>query len=289
MTLLTFIFRSLRFYWRTQLSVLAGVILTGAILSGALVVGDSVRFTLNQFALARIGHVTQTLVYSEGFFREKLADDLATEIKAAVAPVLMMQGSVSLPDGKARANEVQVLGVDSRFWKLGDAHDKEVAVSKRLAEQLGVKVGDMIVVRVEQPASVSRDAPLSGRSDASVAMRIRVTAIAGDAEFGRFSLRANQVPPNTVFIPLAALQEQLKHPRQANLLLTDAVPDANVALRKVWTLEDAGLEVRVNPRELRTDRVFIVPVIVPAIPSSGMGVLTYFVNEFRFGKKSTPY
>lgn len=289
MTLLTFIFRSLRFYWRTQLSVLAGVILTGAILSGALVVGDSVRFTLNQLALARIGNVTQTLMHSEGFFREKLADDLAIEIKAAVAPVLMMQGSVSLPDGKARANEVQVLGVDSHFWKLGDAHDKEVAVSKRLAEQLGVKVGDMIVVRVEQPASVSRDAPLSGRSDASVAMRIRVTAIAGDAEFGRFSLRANQVPPNTVFIPLAALQEQLKHPRQANLLLTDAAQDANVALRKVWTLEDAGLEVRVNPRELRTDRVFIDPVIVPAIPSSGMGVLTYFVNEFRFGKKSTPY
>ncbi len=290
MTIGTLIARSLRFHWRTHLGVLAGVAVAGAILTGSLVVGDSVRFTLEKLALARLGHVTQALTLPEHFFREKLADDLAAEIRSPVAPVLRVRGSAALPDGRARANDVQVLGVDERFWQLGGAGNKAAAVNARLAEQLGVRVGDTIVVRVEQPASVSRDAPMSGRSDASVAMRVRVTAIAGDEEFGRFSLRANQVPPNTVFLPLAMLQEQLQHAGQANLLLTGAPADANPALRKVWTPADAGLEVRDNPLELRTDRVFLDPAVTRALsPMGGAGVLAYFVNEFRHGEKTTPY
>ena len=287
MTIGTFIRRSLRFYWRTHLSVLAGVAFAGTVLTGSLVVGDSVRFTLKQLALARLGRVTQALTLPEHFFRAGLADDLAEKIQSPVAPALMVRGSVALPDGRARANDVQVLGVDERFWQLGGAHNKDVAVNARLAEQLGVRVGDTIVVRVEEPALVSRDAPLSGRSDVSVALRVRVMVIASDDEFGRFSLRANQIPPNTVFVPLAVLQEQLKHAGQANLLLTDALVDANAALRAVWTLPDAGLEVRDN--ELRTDRVFLDPAVERAVSPNGTGALTYFVNEFRLGEKTTPY
>ncbi len=290
MTLGTLIARSLRFYWRTHLGVLAGVAVTGAILTGSLAVGDSVRFTLERLALARLGRVTQALVLPGHFFREKLADDLEAEIQSPVAPVLQVRGSAALPDGRARANDVQVLGVEERFWQLGGTHNMGAAVNARLAEHLGVRVGDTIVVRVEQPAPVSRDAPMSGRSDASVAMRVRITAIAGDGEFGRFSLRANQVPPNTVFVPLAMLQDQLKHGGRANLLLTGAPADANPALRRVWTPADAGLEVRDNPLELRTDRVFLDPAVTKALaPLGGAGVLTYFVNEFRLGEKTTPY
>ena len=283
----TLILRSLRFYWRTHLSVLAGVAVAGAVLTGSLVVGDSVRFTLKQHALARLGRVTQALILPEHFFRAGLADDLSEKISSPVAPALILRGSAALPDGRARANDVQVLGVDERFWKLGGAHNKGGAVNARLAEQLGVRVGDMIVVRVEEPALVSRDAPLSGRSDASVALRVRITAVAGDNEFGRFSLQANQVPPHTVFVPLALLQEQLKHAGQANTLLTGAPADANAALRSVWTLADAGLEVRDN--ELRTDRVFLDPAVSRALASNGAGALTYFINEFRHGEKTTPY
>ena len=287
MTIATFILRSLRFYWRTHLGVLAGVAVTAAILTGSLVVGDSVRFTLKQLALARLGRVTQALTLPEHFFRAALADDLSKNLSSPVAPILMMRGSAALPDGRARANDVQVLGVDERFWQLGGAHNKDVAVNARLAEQLGVRVGDTIVVRVEEPALVPRDAPLSGRSDASVALRVRITAIAGDGEFGRFSLRANQVPPNTVFLPLAVLQEQLKQAGQANMLLAGAPADANPALRSVWTLADAGLEVRDN--ELRTDRVFLDPAVSRTLAPDGTGALTYFANEFRLGEKTTPY
>ncbi|SPE61413.1 conserved membrane hypothetical protein [Verrucomicrobia bacterium] len=303
MTIGTLAGRSLRFYWRTHLGVLLGTCVTCAILTGALVVGNSERYTLERMAQARLGKIEMALQTQDRFFRAALADDLETDLQATTAPVLTLRGSAALPDGRARANDVQVLGVDDRFWKLGAARDllyrarsDEIILNTRLARQLGVEVNDTVILRVEQPSFMSRDAPLSGRSDVSVALRGRVRAIAGDADFGRFSLRANQVPPLSAFVSLAALQEQVKHPGGANLLLTSAGTNANAALRARWTLADAGLELRKlsagGEIELRTDRIFLDPAVslgALARSSNAIGVLTYFVNEFRLGGRATPY
>ena len=307
MTSVTLILRSLRFYWRTHLSVLAGVALTSAILTGALAVGDSVRQSLRQLALLRLGHITDAVLPSDRLFRSALADETGT------APVLLLTGTVTLPDGSARANDVQVAGVDERFWKLGSPTNfTGIVVNERLAVQLSIRVGDTIVVRVEQPALISRDATLSGKSDATVALRVPVAAIAGDSEFGRFSLRAEQVSPPTVFVPLALLQQELKRPDKANALLagrdrrarrelpttrtaqqsvpTNDISDVAIELKTHWTLEDAGLELRSN--QLQSAQVFIEPAVASAalgLTSNAVGVLTYFVNEIRCGEKSTPY
>ena len=282
MTSVILIVRSLRFYWRTHLSVLAGVALTSAILTGALAVGDSVRHSLRQLALLRLGHITHALPPSDRLFRAALADETGT------APVLLLTGTVVVPDGSARANDVQVAGVDKRFWKLGAATNfTGVVVNERLAVQLGVRVGDIIVVRVEQPALISRDATLSGKIDATVALRVPVAAIAGDGEFGRFSLRVEQVSPQTVFVPLALLQQELKRPGQANALLAES---CEPKLHGHWTLEDAGLELRRN--QLQSSHVFIETAVAAAalrVDSNAVGVLTYFVNEIRSGEKATPY
>lgn len=297
------ILRSLRFYWRTQLGVLLGVGVTCAILTGALVVGDSVRATLRQMALSRLGKTEWALSSSGHFFRAKLADELQGELKATVAPVLLLHGAVTVPDGRARANNAQVLGIEDRFWIMGAARNMlagssadEAVINEQLAAQLGVRVGDSLVVRVEEPALVSRDAPLSGRSDAAVAIRVRIRAIAGDADFGRFGLQANQVPPRSVFLPLAILQTQLKRAGQANVLLTDAKQGTDLALRRHWTLVDAGLELHSladgRTSELRTDHVFLDPAVeaaATALSSHTTGVLTYFANEIRCGEKTTPY
>ena len=303
MTIGTLIIRSLRFYWRTHLGVLLGVIVTCAILTGALAVGDSVRHSLERLALARLGSTALALTSPDKFFRAQLADELAGDLKTNVAPVILLRGAVSLPDGRARANDAQVVGVEEHFWRMGatsnrldHADNDEVVINAHLAEQLGVQVGDVVVVRVEQPALISRDAPLSGRSDAAVALRVRVWAIAGDDDFGRFSLRANQTPPSSVFMALPVLQKQLRRTAQANVLLAATAQSADAALRRHWTLMDAGLAVRALPDqhmvELRTEQVFIDPVIEKAALAASpraAGVLSYFVNEIRCGGRSTPY
>jgi hypothetical protein len=47
--------RGLRYYWRTNLAVIAGVATAVAVLAGALLVGDSVRGSLRDLVLQRLG------------------------------------------------------------------------------------------------------------------------------------------------------------------------------------------------------------------------------------------
>jgi putative ABC transport system permease protein len=49
------IFRNLRYFWRTNLVVVLGVATAVSVLSGALLVGDSVRSSLHELFLKRIG------------------------------------------------------------------------------------------------------------------------------------------------------------------------------------------------------------------------------------------
>ena len=304
MSVVSLILRSLGFYWRTTLGVFAGAALASGILIGALAVGDSVRYTLEQQALARVGGAQLALSAPGHFFREDLAIGLMDDLAAPVAPLLAMRGTVSKPDGTRLAANVQIVGVNGRFWQLGSDKDlfmeasaEDAAANERLALQLGAHAGDTLVVRVEEPSYVSRDAPLSGRADTSTALRVRLRAIAHDAQFGRFSLQPSQIPPMTLFVPLQTLQTQLKRPRRVNTLLVggDSTPQrANAALRKNWTLADADLELREIPGdlELRTARIFLDPPIAETAKSAvpgATGVLTYLVNELRFGGRATPY
>ncbi len=331
------IFRSLQFYWRAHLGVLLGTSLACAILTGALVVGDSVRFSLKQIALARLGQTTLALTSGDRLFRADLAQELAPLLQAPIAPLLLLRGAATTPEGARRANEVQVLGVDERFWNLGppagssssssSLSPDEIAVSESLASRLRLQIGDPVVVRLEPPAWVTRDLPLAGQPEVSVALRLRVRTIVGDGQFGRFSLQGNQVPALSVFLPLTALQPQIQRAGRANVLLVGPRPSgrggvvaavwrpppsnpligprsplpgdvatANAALATVWTLADADLELRELPGqnqfELRTKRVFLDPAVADAafaVASNAVGVLTYFVNEIRLGDKATPY
>jgi putative ABC transport system permease protein len=304
MSVVSLVLRSLRFYWRTTLGVFAGAALASGILIGALAVGDSVRYTLEQQALARVGHTHLALSAPDRFFREDLAIALTDDLATPVAPVLAIRGTVSKPDGTRLGANVQIVGVDDRFWQLGSNRDlfmgarvDVAAANENLALQLGAHEGDVLVVRVEEPSYVSRDAPLSGRADTSTAFRVHLRAIAGDAQFGRFSLQPGQIPPMTLFIPLQALQTQLKRPGRANTLLVGGditSQRAEAALRKDWRVADADLELREIPGglELRTARIFLDPSIAEtaslAVPGA-TGALTYLVNELRFGERATPY
>ena len=62
------VLRGLRYYWRTNLAVVAGVATAVAVLSGALLVGDSVRASLRDLVLDRLGR-TDEIIVSAGFFR----------------------------------------------------------------------------------------------------------------------------------------------------------------------------------------------------------------------------
>src|SRR5437763_13906683 len=102
--------QNLIYYWRTNLAVVAGVATAVAVLSGALLVGDSVRGSLRDLVVERLGR-TESTVTSTSFFREALAADLGA------TPLIAMPGVVTEQGSGRRASGVQVYGVDDRFWR----------------------------------------------------------------------------------------------------------------------------------------------------------------------------
>jgi ABC-type lipoprotein release transport system permease subunit len=286
------------------------------ILTGALAIGDSVRHSLRRQAEARLGTTELALATANRFFRDELAEELATRLNTKVAPVLQVRGLMADSSDTKRVNIVQVLGVDRRFFEVGPGKDPSasdssggIIVNQKLAARLGARAGDEVLLRIEKPSMMSRDIPIAPDSDLTVASRLVIKAVAGRSEFGSFSLQANQIAPLNAFVPIEWLQDKLDCAAQANMLLVTANPPhgwrtspkdnvtlekANIAINECWKLADAGLELRrldeQHVLELRSRRIFIDEVVADAAMKAAdgaVGVLTYFVNELRLVSPAT--
>ena len=288
--------RSLRYYWRWQVGLALGVMVAAAVIAGSLVTGDSVRATLRQQAELRLGKVGSAVVAADGFFREALAAEVAGAV-----PVLLVQGTVSVPGEGRRANGVTIYGVRDDFWGLGRAPGKGgaagLAVNQALARALGVGAAGEVILRFEKPSLLSRDAPLSGETDQTVSLRQAVARVVADEDMGAFSLKAQQEPALNAYVPLGQLQEAAGLAGRANLLLStqeDAGPVAP-AVQAGMTLDDAGLNWRAagQARILATGRIFLSPEAAASARAAfpqAKGVLTYLVNQIVNAKGGvTPY
>ena len=254
--------RSLRFFWRTHLGVVLGTALAALVITGALFVGDSVKATLRQQAEARVGKIGNVLVTGERFATWPgdpakrfgvFGKDLF--ISPEAAGILMLQGTVTRPDQQMRANRVQVLGVDSGFWSLSPSgrdiplKDGEVALNARLAEQLQVKAGDSVILRLEKPSAFSKDAPLSGEEAEVISFRANVTRVLGDEDFARFSLASGQVPPPSAYLPIGTLQQKTGLGAKVNIAASrrDEVSEGKtVATPREGLLGKLGFKERVK-------------------------------------------
>ena len=275
MTFAKLVRRNLTYFWRTNVAVVAGVGVAVAVLAGALLVGASVRGSLHELALLRLGSVDQ-VVTSGGFFREALADDLrsATDLAATfgdVCPLIILEGFVTHQENGRRASGVQVYGVDERFWRFhgrdpsGRAPDRnDVLLSEGLARELGGQAGDALLVRVEKPSAIPVSSLHGRKGDVGRTVRLLIRAVVSADELGEFSVRPQQGLARSVFVSLERLQGDLERPGQVNTILlgvggqgvgvgasTDdsaaRVALVETSLRERATLDDLGIKLRTLP------------------------------------------
>src|SRR5215831_15981470 len=95
MSLGRLLWRNLLFHWRGNAAVLLGVAVGAAVLTGALLVGDSLRASLRDRALARLGWVEQALT-APRFFRARLADELKGAAER-IEPVILLRATAVGP------------------------------------------------------------------------------------------------------------------------------------------------------------------------------------------------
>jgi ABC-type lipoprotein release transport system permease subunit len=298
--------KSVLYHRRTAIQVALGTAVASAVLTGALIVGDSVRYSLTRFALLRLGKVDAALPLVHRFGDAKLADELREATRTDVEAVLRLPGMALLDGAKGRdrqVNRVNVLGVSTSFWRFGDGttvalSGQEAAIGARLANALGVKEGDTIGLRVAKPSLLPRQAPLASRKDKlAVRSNVTVVRVLSDESLGRFSLDANQVAPFNVFVAIEWLQDRVEMPGKANLFLAGGheprKQGAVEALSAVWTPAHAGLTWKETDRvaQLESDRVYIDPAVVAAVPQPNVPTLTYLVSSIAAtnGAKRVPY
>src|SRR3954466_8350497 len=88
------VFQSARYFWRTNLAVVAGVATAVSVLSGALLVGNSVRGSLRDMALSRLGRA-EVVISSTDFFREALAAEITQSTSVGGSPMIVATGFIT--------------------------------------------------------------------------------------------------------------------------------------------------------------------------------------------------
>ncbi len=280
MTFLRLVLRSLQFHASKHLAVILGVMAATAVLTGALVVGDSVRHSLRSLTLDRLGRIDHLLLVDR-FFRSELANELTQtpefqqDFAAAVPAIIIPTATAELPREKSRslAAGVTLIAADQGFWNLNaKASAKqtikapqpgEVLLNAPLAEELGAKVGDTLILRMAKATQVSEDSPLGKKTDRLTSLaELKVREIIPAEGLGRFSLHPMQSSPRNAYVALAPLQLSLEQEGKANAILIAAKDDARglspevtAKLQQAFkpSLEDFGLALKLVQLNHKTD------------------------------------
>jgi len=320
------IFRSLAHYWRTNAAMVAGVAVAVAVLSGALLVGQSVRASLRALVFERLG-TTDVAVSADRFFPEDLGARLVrlgqsespevrrsegqTAPKIRACPVVALKGTLVHERSRRRAYDVNVYGVDARFWDLqrvavpGFAQDNGALIGMPLASRLGAQKGDGLLLRVDAGRDVPTESMFGRREASGRTVRLTCEGTLPPAALGEFALRPSQGEILSVFVPLARLQRALGQRDRVNTVLIagtgegDRGPAVRRALKDSLQLDDVGVRVRrVSDDEVVVDtsRIVLDESVVRAIFAAAAdvgaptyGVLTYLANAIRARGHEIPY
>ncbi|RKU13243.1 hypothetical protein C6501_09610 [Candidatus Poribacteria bacterium] len=285
--------RTAKHYWQIHLIVALCTAVATGVLAGALIVGDSMRGSLRDITLERLGSIQHALI-ADHFFKPDILNRQPT------VPAILLNGTVVAAETETRASKVNVYGVDDTFfrlWKnsagpnLSSATDKpfaDIVINEALQNELKVQIGDAILVNFPQAVEIHPEFLLGKRDASDVIQRLRlvVSDVVPTENVGRFRLHAHQNLPLNAYISLPVLQKALAQSGKVNALFTtDPAPISTDMLN--LTLEGLGLYIteHENHLDLQSQQFLLEPALsepalavtlendIPTLPT-----LTYLAN-----------
>lgn len=325
MSIWTYIVASLKQYRRIHLAVAAGVAVATAVITGALLVGTSMRGSLRELALSRLGRIDTVLV-AQNPFDEALPANALSRLDSDTAftealPLILSRGSASRrSDGTTRqASELSVYGVPKEFWELDadgaknltpNLADDEVLLTANVAEELQVEPGDRVLLRIPTTSGLPADSALGEKDGAYASRRFKVKVADESLHLAEFSLASSQRAPRNLFVRFEALQDLLElegKATAATIATKDFHKAASEKARELLTgaldpkLSDLGLQVQelespVKDRlvQVAAERLVLPESAVQAVrkefsASDIQPAVTYLANTIRLREKSVPY
>ena len=219
---LRLILQSLWHHRRTQFPVFLAVAVATAVLTGALIVGDSVRESLKNLALERLGKIDHVLI-GDRFISQDHAKKYDGEGEVASA-CIVAQSTVETAGQQElrRVRGVTLIGFDEQFWRLEKRDFKtpdRLAINQALADELNVSVGDKITLRLPDANQVQADSALGKKDDRVRSLAsLPIAAIVPNEGLGKFSLRPTQQTTFNAFVPVELVQKALDVEGRANAM-----------------------------------------------------------------------
>ena len=275
--------RNLYYYRKLNIASILAVSVCIAIITGALLIGSTVKYNLQKTAENRLGFVDYAVITPAATLSSSIADSAKAAFNAkdnsaiqAIA-VNFRPGSVINPADMSRINNIQLLGIDSALSEATgsdiykDLPRNSAVINQAVADRLGVKTGDDIIVRFSAENIVSELALYSG-DDFSKSWRLTISAIASSDDFGSFSLKAQQASVYNIFVSARQLAERLDSEDKRNMLLVGGIDDvpnekAVDVLGSSFSINDLGYTVKLSPglSSIQSSNIFIPDNIVDSL------------------------
>jgi putative ABC transport system permease protein len=304
--ILQIVLRSLKFYKKPVLYQVLIIALLSAVITGSLLTGRSVRSSLKRSASERLGNTG--IVVSSGIrsFNAELAQRLKDSAGISCSGIFELNGYCQSLYSQKGAFDTHIYAVGNDFFSF-QRNDSlkikpgEIAINQRLADYLGVKPGDDLIMRFREISDIPPDAPFAPGGEAGKSVVMKIGPILNASGNGNFSLSISQIMPMNIFMNLSDLETGNNKPEKINRLLIDRTSKYSVneiygALKNLLRPTDIGLSVRrivnTGESEITSDRIFIDDALVKEIskklPSSAP-VITYLGNKIEAGTEHTPY
>ncbi len=308
MSILKSAIKSFLHYFGKNLTIALGIAISTAVITGGLIVGDSVNYSLRQTVHYRLGNITHAVSAGDRYFSKDYTSRIAKKLDVPASGMLKLEGIGITGGGKLRLNNVQVLGIDKAFEKttgtdfLYDSlQQNEVIISANMADRLNLAPDDFLLLRIKKASLIPLNTPFVSDEEQTVSVRVKIKAIAGKKDLGRFHIQNSQTAPFNVFLDIDKLNEVMELQDRINQIFINNTKnyestELSNTIRSLWQIEDGNFEVQyldeTNNWEFHSKRVFIDSTVSETILTEfdhAKPVLTYFVNSFAFNGNETPY
>ncbi len=284
--------QNLRRYKHYYLLIALAVVLANTIITGSLFVGDSVKHTLVSRVDERLGRTATLITSGNGFMDVAFAD--MPLLKGSAATVFFTNGFV--PHGMSLL-PVSVWGVDTSLVAVASQEfvfpgTGEVVVNRKTADELSIKEGDDLVVRLPNTRMIPSGS-LFVTDNYTASLRLRVKAIIDSRQSGNLNLRNEQTIPFNLFINRQELTAEMEMEGKCNMILLNReIPRDK--LSDSWKPAFSGIKVDAvdDYQEVTSERIFLENDLISRLNEhfpQANHLFSYLVNDLSANGHSIPY
>jgi ABC-type antimicrobial peptide transport system permease subunit len=298
--------RSLAFNKPGVFYLMVVIALLTAVITGSLMTGSSVRNSLRKTSLEKLGNAGVLVSSTTRYFDPSLTKRFGIRTGEKCTGILEINGYCNNLSTGQSSPEIKIFAVDSDFFPFQGSEgiivrQGEAAVNEKLADFLRLQEGDELAIHFNSINDLPADAPFAPGRNASESLVLKATIIRDNPNSGNFSLGISQIIPMNVFVNRMDISTLTGKTPGINRLIVSkdsrmSESDIYSVLKEILKPEDIGIQIRPVPAtkgmELISNRVFIDPLTVGEIKNLfpvADPVITYMINDFRTGNKSSPY